>query len=265
MSKLPSFQFYPGDWLRDGVSGCSLEAQGLWLRMLIVMHDSDTYGYLVINGSPMDSAMVARRCGCSLKQYEAVVTELDEAGILSRTKAGIIYSRRMVRDAEERAANAERQRKFKAKNSGNGEGNGKVTPRSQKSNTSSSSSSSPSPSGKKKDNSPERELSKKEPENRSLSPPSELLRLPDNFELTDEMRLWTSGRGISVNLDFETEKFKNYYGSRFDEKAYSQDWLASWKNWILRGQEYADKTEENNGNGKKPTNADIYASYGYDN
>jgi hypothetical protein len=145
MTKLPAFHFYPGDWLRDGVAGCSLEAQGLWLRMLIVMHDAETYGYLVINGSAMDSAMIARRCGCSLKQYEAVLTELDEAGVPSRTETGIIYSRRMVRDAEERAQNAERQRKFRSKT----HSNGNVTHVSQQSNTPLHSSSSSSMSKKK--------------------------------------------------------------------------------------------------------------------
>lgn len=138
MAKLPSFQFYPGDWLRDGVAGCSLEAQGLWLRMLIVMHDSEAYGYLVINGSAMDSAMVARRCGCSLKQYEAVLAELDDAGVPSRTETGVIYSRRMVQDAENRAKNAQRQRNFKAKKRGNGSGNASVTDKSQHSSSSTS-------------------------------------------------------------------------------------------------------------------------------
>jgi hypothetical protein len=40
MSKRPSFQFYPGDWLRDSVAGCSLAAQGLWLRVMILAHDT---------------------------------------------------------------------------------------------------------------------------------------------------------------------------------------------------------------------------------
>ena len=41
MAKLPYIQLYPGDWLRDSVAGCSLAAQGLWLRMMFVMHDSE--------------------------------------------------------------------------------------------------------------------------------------------------------------------------------------------------------------------------------
>lgn len=44
MGKTPAFQFYPGDWLRSEVAGCSISAQGLWLRLLMVMHDCDRYG-----------------------------------------------------------------------------------------------------------------------------------------------------------------------------------------------------------------------------
>ncbi len=103
MAKLPAFQFYPGDWLRDNVSGCSLAAQGLWLRMMLLMHDSERYGYLSINGLPIPQDHIFRRCGCdSLEQYMTLFAELDNAGVPSRTDTGVIYSRRMVRDERKR-------------------------------------------------------------------------------------------------------------------------------------------------------------------
>lgn len=100
--KLPSFQFYPGDWARDPVADCSLAAQGLWLRMMLLMHDSERYGYLCLHGKPMDSASIARRCRCTLDEYLALLPELDASAIPSRTLEGIIYSRRMVRDHKKR-------------------------------------------------------------------------------------------------------------------------------------------------------------------
>lgn len=100
--KLPAFQFYPGDWLRDDVSACSLAAQGLWLRMMFVMHDADRYGYLAKNGVPIPPAVVAHRCGATLEQYTSLLAELDAHGVPSRTRDGVIYSRRMVRDAQNR-------------------------------------------------------------------------------------------------------------------------------------------------------------------
>ncbi len=103
MAKLPSIQFYPGDWLRDPVSHCSLAAQGLWLRMLLLAHDSVPYGYLVQQGRAIPPAQVARRCGAStVEEYLTLLAELDAAGVPERTPEGIIYSRRMVRDDRRR-------------------------------------------------------------------------------------------------------------------------------------------------------------------
>ena len=120
--KLPYIQFYPGDWLRDNVSGCSLAAQGLWLRLMILGHDSDRYGYLAMDGLPMQRESIARRAGCSLAELDSLLAELDAARVPSRTPEGIIFSRRMVRDANAREANAKRQEKFRKKR--NAESNG---------------------------------------------------------------------------------------------------------------------------------------------
>lgn len=119
--KLPAFQFYPGDWIRDPVSGCSLAAQGLWLRMMFLAHDSDRYGYLSHNGTPIPPEHIARRCGIPLDQYVTLLAELDAAGVPSRTPEKVIYSRRMVRDSKEREGNRKRQTRFRVRN-------GDVTP-----------------------------------------------------------------------------------------------------------------------------------------
>lgn len=71
--------------------------------MMILMHDSDRYGYLSMNGSVIPSESVARRCGCdSLAQYESLLSELTHAGVPERSKEGVIFSRRMVRDDKKR-------------------------------------------------------------------------------------------------------------------------------------------------------------------
>jgi len=109
MAGKPSFQFYPGDWLRDPVSGCSLEAQGLWLRMMFLMHDSERHGYLAVNDSPIPPESIARRCGCTPEQYESLLAELERARVPSRTSNGVIYSRRMVRDSKPRTCGLRKQ------------------------------------------------------------------------------------------------------------------------------------------------------------
>lgn len=106
MAKPPSFQFYPGDWLRDGVAGCTLAAQGLWLRMMILAHDCEEYGVLAVDGKPLAPATIARRCGCTPKEYQKLLAELESCGVPRRRHDGAIYSKRMVRDAELRAARA---------------------------------------------------------------------------------------------------------------------------------------------------------------
>ncbi len=148
--KLPSFQFYPGDWLRDNVSGCSLAAQGLWLRMMILAHDGDRYGYLSMNGVALPPDFIARKCGCdSVEQYTTLLSELLIAGVPSQTPEGIIYSRRMVRDAKKRSLCSSAGKKgggnpaltFKGQSKGDVKGEPKGAPKLNPKASSSSSSS----------------------------------------------------------------------------------------------------------------------------
>lgn len=116
MGKRPSFQNYPGDWLRDNVAGCSLAAQGLWLRMMYIGHDSERYGYLQWNGKPIPQESIARMCGAaSLDEYLALLSELFAAGVPSRTPKGVIFSRRMVKDESIRNQTKERVQQFREK------------------------------------------------------------------------------------------------------------------------------------------------------
>lgn len=98
--KLPAIMFYPSDWMFDSVAGCSIAAQGLWLRIMFLLHGSTRYGYLEMNGSPIPSGFVAQRCGVTQEQYETLLSELVTAGVPSFTQAGVLYSRRMVKDAK---------------------------------------------------------------------------------------------------------------------------------------------------------------------
>jgi len=102
--KRPAFQFYPDKWTSDkDLRRCSIGARGLWLELLCVMHTCEPYGHLVErDGSAMDDDGAARLCGVDLKVYRAHLAELEKRGVPSRTPAGVIYSRRMVRDEERR-------------------------------------------------------------------------------------------------------------------------------------------------------------------
>lgn len=128
MTNLPYLTIYKGDFLRSNVSACSIAAQGLWFRILILLHDSERTGYLCLNGEAMPSRIAAIKCAVSVDEYETLLAELKSVCAFNTSREGIIFSPEIVAQAEERSKNAERQRKFKEKRSGNGEGNGKVTP-----------------------------------------------------------------------------------------------------------------------------------------
>lgn len=107
--KLPSWQFYPGDWMKDAeLRSVSPAARGMWIDLLCLMFDSRRRGFLLVNGRPPTLDQIARMTGF-LSTEEAILclTELETSGVLSRTEPNndgemIIFNRRMVRDESKR-------------------------------------------------------------------------------------------------------------------------------------------------------------------
>lgn len=104
--KLPSFQFYPGDWMKDPeLRSVSLPARGLWMDLLCLMHESDRRGYLQhATGKPWTLEQIARVTGCSTDEASRLLQELADSGVSSCTEHGILYSRRIVKDERKRTA-----------------------------------------------------------------------------------------------------------------------------------------------------------------
>lgn len=103
--KRPSFQFYPGDWLRDAaLRMCSSAARGLWIDMISFMHQAQPYGHLTFNGRPVDAVQLGKMVGETPKDVARWLEELRAAGVYSTDDNGAIYSRKMVRDELARAA-----------------------------------------------------------------------------------------------------------------------------------------------------------------
>ena len=98
--KLPAIQFYPGDWHKDqGVQALDLAQRGAWFELLLMMHDSDERGVLLVNGQPMPDAVIARRLGLDNQSANQILTTLLDYGVASRREAdGALYCRRMVKD-----------------------------------------------------------------------------------------------------------------------------------------------------------------------
>ncbi len=105
--KRPSFQFYPGDWMRDSaLRSCSVGARGLWMDMLCLMHEGTPYGYLKVNLKVILPPNLARIVGSTLPETEGWLSELEDAGVFSRDQDGAIFSRRMIRDESIRQSRA---------------------------------------------------------------------------------------------------------------------------------------------------------------
>src|SRR3954464_2625912 len=83
---------------RIKVGMCSIGAQGLWLRMKFLMHESPRYGYLcTVDGQKaLSNEFVARRCDTASVEFESLLDELHTAGLWVRSTNGIIYDPEMV-------------------------------------------------------------------------------------------------------------------------------------------------------------------------
>ena len=111
--KLPAIQFYPGDWHKDqGVQALDLLQRGAWFELLLMMHDSDERGVLLVNGQPMPDAVIARRLGLDNQSANQILTTLLTYGVASRrTSDGALFCRRMVKDEKLRQIRTEAGKK----------------------------------------------------------------------------------------------------------------------------------------------------------
>lgn len=95
----PWMKFYPRDWRGDqALRAVSIAARGLWMECLCVMHEASPYGHLVLNGAPVEAAILARMTGTTEEEVKALLAELSQSGVSSVTRAGVVFSRRMVSD-----------------------------------------------------------------------------------------------------------------------------------------------------------------------
>ncbi len=92
-------KFYPRDWRGDqALRVVSLAARGLWMEMLCIMHEASPYGHLMVGAKPLEVDVLARMSGAGTQEVQAMLVELQDAGVFSRTRNGVITSRRMIAD-----------------------------------------------------------------------------------------------------------------------------------------------------------------------
>lgn len=104
MSANPSTRWFWNDWDNDqGLKLCTLAAQGLWMRMLSICARAG--GYLKIQDELCTPRVLAAIVGRPPSEVVRLIAELEKHHVFSRNRAGIIFNRRMIRDAKTREVN----------------------------------------------------------------------------------------------------------------------------------------------------------------
>ena len=102
--KLPALQWYPGDWRKDpGIQALSYEERGVWFELLMLMHDCDDRGKLILNGNPITNhrlGIMLRLTEDEISQHISQFISLGVASVCETT--GAVMCRRMVRDEDKR-------------------------------------------------------------------------------------------------------------------------------------------------------------------
>jgi hypothetical protein len=71
----------------------------MWIEMICLMHEATPYGHLLIHGQTPNEAQLASLTGIHIAEIPDLVAELERHGVFSRTREGVIYSRKLVRMA----------------------------------------------------------------------------------------------------------------------------------------------------------------------
>lgn len=116
MAKVPSFPYYPGDWLKDpAVSSMTPASRGIWWDLISRMHENNRSGE--VSGTVEQLSRMAR---CSIAEMQIAIEEIDTtcAGSVTRHENGrrsslvvTLRNRRMYRSAKARkSSNARKMR-----------------------------------------------------------------------------------------------------------------------------------------------------------
>jgi len=156
--KLPAFQFYPGDWMKDPQLGSASPAsRGIWIDFIAVAVEMPERGVITRTISQF-----ARLLRCSEGEFLTFLIEASRFGFADVQRNGqtsllrhavtpvdvesdaevTVICRRMVRDEKARQSHANRQTRYRDKQASDAEVTPQVTPMSHSSSSSSSISSS---------------------------------------------------------------------------------------------------------------------------
>lgn len=213
-SAQPWMKFHPQDWRADEkLRLCSLAARGLWIEMLAIMHRSERYGHLLIGGVAPTDAQLAIQVGAPPTEVTALLANLENAGVFSRTATGAIYSRRMTRD---------RKKADLARTNGKNGGNPKLCNNKEKSERDKGKDKPPDKASLKlRGQRPEKKVSEKSLLDESW--------MPEPFGESTQCREIVDSWSAQERLR-KIEAFKAHH---IGHQTLWADWQMAWRTWVL--------------------------------
>jgi hypothetical protein len=233
-------KFYPSDFESDpALRVCGLAAQGLWIRMLCLMHAGTPAGYLTVNRRPVTPEMLAAIIGVAAPEVERLLAELQSNGVYSETENGVIFSRRMVVDAKAYAA---------AVKNGKTGGNPKITKRNPETNENKGVNPPVNSDDNRRDNQGDNQGDKLEREREieiDSLPPGAAARMPSVSNRGSRLQeSWVpeaaeQDYATKLGLDWRrvSEDFRGYWCSKAGKDALKTNWALTWQGWCRRAAE----------------------------
>lgn len=224
----PWMKFYPRDWRGDqALRAVSIAARGLWIECLCIMHEAKPYGQLLLNGEPVEGDALARMAGVSVDEVHSLLGELRQAGVLSVTRNGVIFSRRMTKDhARAQKGKTAVQKRWKPQEQG--------TPQAPDTIEKSGAPNRP-PNREPITQKPEARSQKEKREEINISSPKKAsgCRLSADWVLPDDLEAWALSQGLTLpRVQHEAEKFRDYWSAQAGARGVKLDWAAIWRVWI---------------------------------
>lgn len=229
----PWVKFYTADWRSDpALRMCSLAARGLWIEMICIMHEATPYGHLLVNGHSPTETQLGVLVGASTEQIAAMLGELETAGVFSKTRAGVIYSRKLSRMAKKAAT---------ARNNGRKGGNPRLCNKEENPPLDKG-----GVKGGDKTQKPEARSQSKKRE--PYGSPKKGNRLPSDWVLPKDWGEWAVGEGLpELTVRAEAAKFRDYWVAKPGREAVKLDWFATWRNWVRKALETQPRAHSQQG------------------
>jgi len=207
--KLPYVRFFMSDWL-SATRGMKANEIGVYFTLLALMYE---------RGEPLpeDYTRLSRQCGCTPKTCESIVSVLMGEGKVYRTEAGL-WNKRVQKEFDFRGEKSEvafkaAEKRWEKPNKNNGYGMQEHSERNADA--------MPNPEARS-------QIDKRE----ASASPKKGNRIPSDWQPSEVDRQFAAGLGMtSQAIDFEADKFRDFWISKTGAGATKQDWAATWRNW----------------------------------